>query len=1563
MKRHIPVYRFVNVILLISCLSLNASYQFSNISNSTEHIVNTNTTNPFQEQSDNSQQNSPDEKRYDYHTIVIKFRPNSEIQLRGEMLASPAGIDTTPLQDLLQDAEANIQPRFKQSETQLNNLRQQAAEYNAVDQASFPDLNLYTEIKLDPAATYEEAALLLESLKSLDFIEYAYFNPIPYLTSFSPTTISNTTLSSPLAEDTPLYIDQQVYLNDAPIGIGARYGSWALPGGKGAGVQITDVEYGWVIDHEDLGLTAGDLIHGTNSDQDFYYYHGTASVGIIRGIENEYGITGIAPLASLKLSALNDDTSINDHRRNEVNAANAISAAVINSNPGDVILLELQFPGPDSNEACVIPPGQPDKCSWFEMVPVEYYPDVFDIIQLATASGITVIEASANGFMNLDNPIYERRFDPTYQDSGAIMVSAATSSIPHTPMFWANYGSRIDVYGWGENVFTTGYNGETYGPEAPNRIYTATYEGTSSASPMIAGAVAAIQGNAIDQTSSPLNPLAIRRKLRDTGTPQESDPRHIGNLPDIPSAIAYTLPDAQPVTLISPENAASTNLHPYLSWNADLDAIKYDVQLSTVYDFSSLLINTTVFKPGYEITTNLAEGTYFWRVRAYTYGTAGPWSDIWQFTTQSATQTFPRLGMLWPDTENQTLAEIARYDNVVFHDWQKNKASQVKTITPSLKALVSTSVSDVSYNPDNPAENGAVLDIPSQWFLTQVGSNLTYPVTASDTVFYVDAVTASAYGNTYDLFIPGDTALIGDESVLIQSVDSGTNSLTVQRGYIRPASTHDAGTRIAAHISFWPHTWVLNLSTDCPEATVDPEHPNETWSEYQARRAAELVSDSTWSGVVLDRAKSNISELIGNTDLSTARTIDPDNSNTLLNGYANFDLAWNKGLLELEQNLRNASGDDKIIYVSQETPNYSLLNGSYLEAFPDDNGAYGSTSWKEMAFGPRLEGSYFEWLERARQPNLTMIETYQDDSRPNPAGDGSYINLCNEAGFTPNYQKMRYGLTTALLNDGFYSYEMNTNGHGALCLLWFDEYDNAGSGRGYLGLPLNSAYQAIDSLSTENLVKGGTMDSLDHNGYPWYLYVDSGPGYEASVNVDTADKHAGEASARIDITQTQTGSDWQIQFSYQPFTLQQDKDYTLTFWAKADKERSAMVWAHHYEEGVGWKSDLSFDNINLTSEWEKYILSTTALNNVNSSQLVFGLAQATGSVWLDDVQLQEGSLDVYRRDFDDGVALVNASQITQTVSLGKTYQKIYGSQDPSINNGNLINTVTLPPHDGIIVVEPYPPVLNSLSTSGVTSGSSSFTLTLSGANFLNKAIVKWDGQADLIPTQISPTEIRVVIPASYLSKAGKTQISVHNPTNQDSNSKLFTITRPTSAKRPTITRISPLKIYLGGADFTLKVTGKNFAEDSVILWNGVEVETTYVKSTQLLASISGSMFPNPGKANIQVFTPIPGGGTSATKKLLINNPKPILSSVVTDPTILTASSGSNITLHLTGSKFVSNSVVKWNGKRLTTTYISSTGLTAVVPPEKSTKKGLYKIVVTNPSPGGGTSRTIRIRVY
>ena len=71
---------------------------------------------------------------------------------------------------------------------------------------------------------------------------------------------------------------------------------------------------------------------------------------------------------------------------------------------------------------------------------------------------------------------------------------------------------------------------------------------------------------------------------------------------------------------------------------------------------------------------------------------------------------------------------------------------------------------------------------------------------------------------------------------------------------------------------------------------------------------------------------------------------------------------------------------------------------------------------------------------------------------------------------------------------------------------------------------------------------------------------------------------------------------------------------------------------------------------------------------------------------------------VYRRDFQNGIALVNPKgNGTQTVTLETTYRHISGSQSPSVNNGQTTTSVTLNDRDGIILLrlqsipKPLPP--------------------------------------------------------------------------------------------------------------------------------------------------------------------------------------------------------------------------------------------------------------------------------
>jgi hypothetical protein len=129
--------------------------------------------------------------------------------------------------------------------------------------------------------------------------------------------------------------------------------------------------------------------------------------------------------------------------------ANSILVALSAISPGDVILIEQQTYGPSGHG----------------YVPVEWIPAVYDAIKTATASGVIVVEAAANGGENLgDTSVYGSSFPSGKPDSGAIIVGAGAAcgnqGVPsRSRLSWSNYGPRVNVQGWGECVTTTGYGG------------------------------------------------------------------------------------------------------------------------------------------------------------------------------------------------------------------------------------------------------------------------------------------------------------------------------------------------------------------------------------------------------------------------------------------------------------------------------------------------------------------------------------------------------------------------------------------------------------------------------------------------------------------------------------------------------------------------------------------------------------------------------------------------------------------------------------------------------------------------------------------------------------------------------------------------------------------------------------------------------------------------------------------------------------------------------------------------------------------------------------------------
>jgi subtilisin family serine protease len=348
----------------------------------------------------------------------------------------------------------------------------------------------------------------------------------------------------PAGPATPDLSGRQDYLGPTPVGIDARF-AWTLPGGGGTGVNLIDCEWSWNFQHEDLAAHCNGAVVGTAGTSEFD--HGTAVAGVLIANNNGLGIIGVAPDATLSMAAF-DDSSDQPTSAIIIEAADKLAA-------GDILLLEIHRPGLHSANP---PVGQQG------FIAIEWWPDDFQAIKYATSKGIIVVEAAGNGAENLDDPSYNTSnagFPADWQnpfaaggpDSGAILVGAGNpppgthgrnqDTLGFNEIYFnlarcgfSNYGARVDCQGWGWEVTTLGYGDLQSGNQ--NILYTDVFAGTSSASPMVAGVIACLQGRIRAAGAALLTPFGARNLLRTTGAPQQSTPdrpgtQTIGRRPDL----------------------------------------------------------------------------------------------------------------------------------------------------------------------------------------------------------------------------------------------------------------------------------------------------------------------------------------------------------------------------------------------------------------------------------------------------------------------------------------------------------------------------------------------------------------------------------------------------------------------------------------------------------------------------------------------------------------------------------------------------------------------------------------------------------------------------------------------------------------------------------------------------------------------------------------------------------------------------------------------------------------------------------------------------------------------
>lgn len=469
--------------------------------------------------------------------LVVIAKPQAGLRLGLKAVPSPSIMsgDVTPLTNLLISENIIMRPLFGRTEERL---RAAAAAVPIIPGAAIPDLSLYYRVE----APDERLDQMAERFRQLDFVEAAYVKPPVEL----PGRLMKVALSKVEPPSiTPNFTDRQGYLDAAPDGINAKF-AWTLKGGRGAGVGIIDIEGAWRFTHEDLLQNQGGVVGGAQINDLVFRNHGTAVVGVVGGDANVFGITGICPEANVR--AISHSTGL----------SKAIKDAADMLNPGDIILIEAHQPGPRFNFH-----SRPDQRGY---IAVQYWPDTFDAIKYATLfRGVIVVEAAGNGAENLDDPLYATPpegfpvdwvpFSRAAGDNGAIIVGAGAPppgchgndyGPDRSRLEFSNYGSCVDVQGWGEEVTTCGY-GDLQGGSDEDLWYTDQFAGTSSASPIVVGALACLQGVLRFLGKPVLTPIKARELLCGIGPSQQDAPdrpasQRIGNRPDllllIPGAIA-----------------------------------------------------------------------------------------------------------------------------------------------------------------------------------------------------------------------------------------------------------------------------------------------------------------------------------------------------------------------------------------------------------------------------------------------------------------------------------------------------------------------------------------------------------------------------------------------------------------------------------------------------------------------------------------------------------------------------------------------------------------------------------------------------------------------------------------------------------------------------------------------------------------------------------------------------------------------------------------------------------------------------------------------------------------
>lgn len=448
----------------------------------------------------------------------------------------------------------------------------------------------------------------------------------------------------------------------------------------GQGVTVAVIDTGVNYNHNDLSdhvwnhpgypYHGYDFVNGDNNPMDDHG-HGTHCAGTVAGDGTSGSQTGIAPNATIMCLKVLD----NSGNGQESGVWNSIQFAF--DNGADVISMSLGWPhssNPDRASwraamdnimtggmvACVAAGNEGDDQDQYprpdnvrtpgDVPPPWLHPDQ----TLAGGTSAVVCVGASN---NQDGPGY-------FTSLGPVSWSGITGYNDYS-LSGGNMGLiRPDIVAPGVGIKSLNYSSNTG--------YVDGWNGTSMATPCVAGVVALMQ----ERAGNALTPEEVCRILEynsEVLTREKSNHTGAGRVDALDAVRAVARAGQTPSSASLPiptDGATGTTAPPWIDWNSGDDATSYTFYLGTDNPPTNIVNALSLEDSRYRPSTTLEAATqYFWQVESVnSHGST--LSPVWNFTTGGApdedfnTGDFNAFGWTHGGASNWTIDTVDPYSGV-----------------------------------------------------------------------------------------------------------------------------------------------------------------------------------------------------------------------------------------------------------------------------------------------------------------------------------------------------------------------------------------------------------------------------------------------------------------------------------------------------------------------------------------------------------------------------------------------------------------------------------------------------------------------------------------------------------------------------------------------------------------------------------------------------------------------------------------------------------------------------------------------------------------------------------